>query len=264
MTLLVNYANAAFRHAQQRNSQTGLQVAGFDRVASYKPADIDRIFYNRNATVLSQPRGNGYWLWKPYFIRRSLDLIAEGDCLFYCDAGAYFIAPIAPLMEICVRTGQDVIPFELTSKEAAWTKRDAFISLDCDSILFTQTPQRLASYILLRKSDFSINFIDEFLAYAQKECVLTDRENQMGLPNFPEFKDHRHDQSIFSLLTKKHGLSAFRDPSQYGNECQSLHPDSTYGQIIEATRERHDLLLLRLLRRTVGLSNPLGRWLLKL
>jgi hypothetical protein len=26
------------------------------------------------------------------------------------------------------------------------------------------------------------------------------------LPNFPDFQEHRHDQSIFSLLTKKKGL----------------------------------------------------------
>ena len=25
-------------------------------------------------------------------------------------------------------------------------------------------------------------------------------------PNYPGFNEHRHDQSIFSLLTKKHGL----------------------------------------------------------
>jgi len=29
------------------------------------------------------------------------------------------------------------------------------------------------------------------------------------------FIDHRHDQSIFSLLFKKHGLKPFKDPTQY-------------------------------------------------
>jgi hypothetical protein len=37
-------------------------------------------------------------------------------------------------------------------------------------------------------------------------CVcdsVQDMDNTLGQPNYPEFYDHRHDQAIFSLLTKK-------------------------------------------------------------
>ena len=47
--------------------------------------------------------------------------------------------------------------------------------------------------------------------------ILTDIPNACGLSNLPEFKDHRHDQSILSLLAKKHNVEMFRDPSQWGN-----------------------------------------------
>jgi hypothetical protein len=264
MTLLVNYANHSFHAAQRLNSQTGRNVAGFDRVVSYTPRDIDGEFFARNRDVLVQARGNGYWLWKPYFIRRSLDLLRDGDALFYCDAGAYFVAPIAPFIECCFRAEQDVFPTEMQLFEKDWTKRDAFLLLGCDAADFAQSLQRQASYILLRKSASAVAFADEFLRYAQDVRVLTDRANEMGEPDYPGFREHRHDQSIFSLLTKKHGFAAYADPSQYGNPYRMRYPDSTYGQVIEATRKRQDSLPMRLLRRTVGLDNPMGRWLLRM
>ena len=38
-----------------------------------------------------------------------------------------------------------------------------------------------------------------------------------GLPNYPEFRDHRHDQSILSILQVKHQITTYEDPSQFGN-----------------------------------------------
>jgi len=62
----------------------------------------------------------------------------------------------------------------------------------------------------------------------------------MGKPNYKEFIDHRHDQSIFSVLTKKYNLLAYRDPSQWGNEdIKTYKSTSFYPQIIVSTRQRN-------------------------
>jgi hypothetical protein len=137
MKLLINYSNKAFRRSRKLNSATGMQRGGFDKVISYGRRDIAREFFTKNENILSQRRGNGYWLWKPYFIERSLRLLRPGDFLFYSDAGASFVASVEPLVEICLRTGQDIIPFELMQLEKHWTKRDAFILLGCDSPEYT-------------------------------------------------------------------------------------------------------------------------------
>jgi hypothetical protein len=238
MKLLINYANDAFRRSQRLNSRTGLKVGSFDKVMSYSPEDIDPDFFERNKKTLSQTKGNGYWLWKPYFIRRSLDLLSFGDFLFYCDSGAYFIRPITPLIDISCESGQDVIVFELDHLERDWTKRDAFILMDCDSPRYSDTKQRLAGFSLWRKSSFTMDFATEYLSIAQDERVLTDIDNQCGYSNYPEFKEHRYDQSIFSLLTKKFDLDAYRDPSQWGNGQKQYYESSRYEQLIELTRER--------------------------
>jgi hypothetical protein len=238
MILLINYANGSFRESQKLNSRTGRKVGSFDKVISYSPKDIEPEFFQRNVSILSQPRGNGCWLWKPYFIKRSLDLLNPGDFLFYCDSGSYFIRPITPLIDICNQSGQDLVPFELDHLEREWTKRDTFILMRCDSPKYSDSKQRLATFSLWRKSRFTMDFVAEYLRYAQDERVLTDMDNQCGYPNYPGFREHRHDQSIFSLLTKRFDLEAYRDPSQWGNGQEQRYANSQYEQLIELTRKR--------------------------
>ena len=236
--VLVNFATARFFEAQQLNAATGLNVGGFDRVISYSPHDIDQDFRIRNRAVLRSWTGAGYWLWKPYFIKRALSLLNEGEFLFYCDSGSHFIAHIDPLIELVLRTGQQLLPFELQLLERSYTKRDAFILMECDLPRFFDTRQRLASFILLRKSPFAVAFVDEFLELAQDPRLITNSKNRLG-PDYPDFVAHRHDQSIFSLLTKRHGLIAYRDPSQWGNDCRKEFSTSSYSQLIELTRKKN-------------------------
>jgi hypothetical protein len=237
ITVLVNYATLRFFASQERNTETGLTIGGFDRVISYSPRDIDRDFWIRNRYVLRFRTGAGYWLWKPYFIKRALSTLNEGDFLFYCDSGAHFVNHIDPLIEIALRSRHQIIPFELNHQERSYTKRDTFILMGCDSARFTDTPQRLGGFILLQKSSFAVAFVDEFLDLAQDPRLITDTKSGLA-SDYPDFVVHRHDQSIFSLLTKRYELVAHRDPSQYGNGVRAKYPSSTYNQLIERTGER--------------------------
>jgi hypothetical protein len=234
MNVLINYANRRFQWHQRQNSQSALAAGGFDRVCSFGPRDIDADFAARNRHILEHQRGNGYWLWKPYFVSRVLPALGAGDYLFYCDAGAQFIAPIDPLLEVTKRDELDLMVFELPLLEGDWTKRDAFVLLDCDRPEFIQSPQRLASFHLWRKSARTQAIAHEWLTLAQDERLLTDLPNQCGLPNHPGYREHRHDQSLFSLLTKKHGLPAYRNPAH--RRKWRRYRNSPYGQIINHTR----------------------------
>jgi hypothetical protein len=261
MKLLLNYADERFAELQRRNCETGLSVAGFDRVVSYCPGDIDAQFAANNRGILSQKRGNGYWLWKPYFIQHALAELADGDFLFYCDSGAHFVASIEPLVALARRLDQDVIPFDLAKRESDWTKRDAFVLLECDTPHFTQSRQRLASFSLWRKTERSVELAAEWLRLAQDERLLTDLENQCGLPNYDGFREHRHDQSLFSLLTKKYGLRACRNPSQHGNRSHRRYPESAYGQLIEHTRLKSASVAQRIWHHARRAARAWSRWL---
>lgn len=63
-------------------------------------------------------------------------------------------------------------------------------------------------------------------------------ENVTGKKNYQTFIEHRHDQSVFSLLSKKYKLQAFRDPSQFGNIAIKYFSNSKYSQILELPKRK--------------------------
>lgn len=234
---LVNYANSDYVKLQQKNSKTAIQVGGITKAVSYQPSDIDQEFYRKNEGILDQPRGNGYWLWKPYFVKKALDQINTGDYLFYTDSGSYFVNSVENLILAINASNQDIMPFELSFKQSMWTKRDTFTLMNCDYPEFTESKIRMAGFILIKKSLVSVKFIDEWLFFAQDKRILTDIANTQTKPNYEDFIEHRHDQSIFSLLTKKYNFEAFRDPSQYGNFALHSYKNSKdYSQLVNLTR----------------------------
>ncbi|MEL1252663.1 hypothetical protein AAEO57_02645 [Flavobacterium sp. DGU38] len=237
--VLINYANDLFKKSQKINSRTGKKTGSFTKIISYNPNNIDAEFRNINKKILEQKRGDGYWLWKPYFIKKTLEDLKFNDFLFYCDSGSYFVNSIEDLISLCHEKNQDIIPFELSHTESHWTKRDAFILMNCDSPEYFDTKQRLASFILIKKTERSLKFMEEWLNFAEDERILTDIENKCGFENYQDFREHRHDQSIFSLLTKKYGFTAFKDPSQNGNSVEVVYPDSNYKEMIVHNRKRN-------------------------
>ena len=241
MKILINYATPRFVAARDLNSVTGMLVGGFDKVIEYSPEDLDATFRQRNAPILNQARGGGYWLWKPYLIRKTLNAMHADDFLFYSDVSGCFTGSVAPLIDVMRQTDEDVIAFKLRRQpERMWTKRDAFVLMDCDTARYTDTVQVEAGFSLWRKTPASVALAGEWLRYAQDERIISDMSNRCGRDNYPEFREHRHDQSIWSLLCKKHRVALHRQPWR---PADAEFPDSAYPRFI-ACRRRYPRALL--------------------
>ena len=238
MRILINYADKNFRSSQKRNTTSGITVGDFDKAIEHSPKDIDEKFYKTNKHILTEMRGGGYWLWKPYIILKTLQRndIKNEDYIFYADSGSYFINSINPIIDLSRKYNQDIIPFsnKYLPLQKEWTKGDTFIEMKADESKYCDTPQIGAGFILIKKSDLSIRFFRDLLFYAQHEVILTDKpsvsENHKG------FIEHRHDQSIFSILCKQYNLKTFRHIYQEGNNEVELFEDK-YPQIIVSTRK---------------------------
>ena len=228
MVVCINYANERYEKAQSLNSITAKKVGKADKVISYHPEDIDPAFREEHKDILSLERGDGYWLWKPYFIYKTLSTLNEGDILVYSDSGSYYTNSVRHLIHTMNAEKLDIMPFTLTIPEYLYTKRDAFILMECDEPEYVNSFQRLASFQVIRKTDYSISFVKDWLNFACDARIITDAASTLG-ENYPGFIDNRHDQSIFSLLSKKYGLPGFRDPSQFGNKYDM--DNSPYPQI---------------------------------
>ncbi len=245
-TELINYANADFASYQRLNSLTG-RLCGFDQCHSFGPNDIDLAYRERHARILEARRGAGYWLWKPYFLNKALSELAPGDLLFYADAAMHFVNRIDPMIEFMERHNLDLLILGEGFSEGHYTKRDAFVLMGADCGVIAERPQRFASAFMLRNCVWSRRFVAHFLAYAEDDRILTDQPNTCGLPNYPGFIAHRHDQSIFSLLTKQYHLEYI--PSDFVVEG---HPDRAH-QILNHTRThiRPREIVIRLLAQGV-------------
>lgn len=124
---------------------------------------------------------------------------------------------------------QDIMFFEVFGHtDSTWTKRDVFIALDCDSEEYYNTTQRMGTFILIKKTNQSVAFIDEYVKYSQNGNFITDAPNELGYPNYEGFRENRHDQSILSLLAKKWGYKAYRDPSNWGNYQKYAYKKKTF------------------------------------
>lgn len=240
MIYAISYADSTYRPAQKLNSRHALSF-GADRVREFGPDDIDEEFKTRNLSILQQKRGNGYWLWKPYIILSMLDEISYGDILLYSDSGSAIVSPISPLINIMNKDNVDIMPFSIEQIERKWDKRDALVLMDCDNEEYLNSPQICATYILLKKTEYSLRIVKEWLEFCQDERIITDNGNTMGLPNYQEFVENRHDQTVWSLVCKKNGIVPYRDPSQWGEIKRGEFPQdildrSIYPQIFESHR----------------------------
>lgn len=179
----------------------------------------------------------------------------EGDYLVYIDSGAVYINKIQYLIDCMEQEETPLMIFSLEREriEKGNTKRDAFVLTGCDEARYTDTPQSIGGYFVCKKAPEVKAYLDEVLHYAQDIRIISDKPNVMGLPDYAEFADHRHDQSVISLMSKKYGFKRFRDPSQFGmtNRYETeVERRSTYPQIVDSHRLNAGSLLEVRFRRT--------------
>ena len=201
----ISYGDNKYKKSLEYNGKSALEIAGVDEFYGYGPEDLDEEFKKKNNYILSGIKGNGYWLWKPYFIYKTLKTkLNDGDYLIYSDAGIAYIDKAQLIVNFINERKAEMYLHRLPHLEKHYTKRDAFILMGADLPFFAETGQFNAAFQIYKKSKFTEIFLEEYLYYAQDKRIITDDGNVMGLPNYDGFKAHRHDQSILSLLTKKY------------------------------------------------------------
>jgi hypothetical protein len=228
----ISYASPRYEAYQQIWALTA-QRAGFDRVHRLGLGNLDSAFRESHAATLDHPRGAGYWLWKPYVLNQVLATVEEGDVVVYCDAAMHFVDSADRITTFMDGASLDLLLPGEGFVERQFTKRDAFVLMDCDSSRYTDTPQRFASFVAVRKTSFSVEILQEYFRYAADPRILTDQPNVAGSPDHPDFVDHRHDQSILSLLSKRH------DVEVVPNRLVAEGLPEVSGQVINHTRTHH-------------------------
>lgn len=216
MKILLNYANDAYRKSQKWNSWTGKHIAGFDKVYEFSPADIEEDYYLQHKDVLDEKRGNGLWLWKPYFIDRVMETCREGDIIFYADSGSFFLKKVDKLIS-SLRENEKIWVSDYPLLESCFTKPICFEKMDCKNEEIRNSNQIQACVLMLICCAETRAFVKEWLSFCEKyELISPEGGLSLSENRGKGFVAHREDQSILSLLCKKKGIKTHKDPSQRG------------------------------------------------
>lgn len=140
-----------------------------------------------------------------------------GDYIVYTDAGSFFIKPIKLIIDEMTSSDEELFLFELPLVEGQWSNKSTISTIFGSSNLeLLLSNQVSANLIIVKKTKNTINFIDEYLELSQNRILLTDFGTKKYPHEISDFIEHRHDQSILSLLCKKNKISTFSDPTDYG------------------------------------------------
>lgn len=208
--IFLSYASGSFIQARDELCQSALAV-GFDEARARGPEHLDPAFVEENQDILSQSRGAGYWLWKPQIILQELIKLDKGDVLVYSDAGRSSYYQFRNFPKKCIALtkkygfllGPTIGQHGPMSK---WTKRDAFVLLDMDKSEIYSLPPIQATYSFWTPCKEAFDFLELWISACKDERILTDIPNSQGFPNLADFKDHRHDQAVLSLLAYKYNV----------------------------------------------------------
>jgi len=209
---------------------------GFDHVIAMSEVDINQSdFWKKNQAILSQKRGGGYWLWKPYIIRQILESLDEDDVLVYCDAGrpSYCSYNFESLPEnLLMKTRSTKKGFLLGpalyqhGSLKKWTKRDCLILMKSDKPEIYNKPIIQATWSFWTPTKESFDFLNEWVNFSCDPRCISDLENTIGQPNYKEFIDHRHDQSIMTLLAYKENVEFLDFSDTLLFKIMNLRPNS--------------------------------------
>jgi hypothetical protein len=238
----ISFGNEDYYRSLDVLEESALTIGKVDQFIRYTQEELKtEEFWKKNTYILSKPRGAGYWIWKPYIILKTFDLIENGDCVLYSDAGLKVIDNLNPLFELSRSLpNEGKIIFRVPwvgAKHVAkvWTKRDCFVLTNANESKYWNAPMTNGAVSLWVKNNNNIEFLKEWLRYLRDPRISTDDFNMFGM-NDPEFKDHRHDQSVLSILSTKYNFELFRDPTQWGNDEINLFSNSPYPQLFHHHR----------------------------
>lgn len=205
---IVTYSNEKYKFKQDRLKSLTNTMFG-DSVPFFGYTDTwlkETSFYKENKVILDCERGAGYWLWKPYVILNAMET-HRLDAVFYLDCGDYFskgvLDYVKPILE-----KEDCLLLGGSYPHCEWTKMDCFILMGCNNPTYMDYSvlQLEAGIQFWKNTQKSIDVLKEQILWGSDRRIITDIPNSCYEGNPPNFKDHRHDQSILTNLAIKHKL----------------------------------------------------------
>lgn len=209
--VFVTYGSGAYVGGAQRLYEQAKNTNLFDDLYNFdgfwlkEQAD----FWDIHADFfLKNHRGHGYWLWKPYMISSIVKNLNDDDIVLYLDAGCEIQQKNTAVIqeELNKLKTECLICTGARQIEKMWNKMDLIEYMNMKNTEHVETEQHQSGLILFRVCPETRRLVKEWYETACNYHFIDDTPSVSA--NFECFREHRHDQSVLSLLIKKYDLAS--------------------------------------------------------
>lgn len=204
-----NYLDAGYRLINQANN---LNIFNNTQLFTLENLKNETLFWNKHQHFIeNNSKGFGFWLWKPYLIKKEIDKLSNGDILLYLDSGCEIDISERDYFLECIKNVKDdfiIGTLGKTNVEES-CKMDLLLHLNMNDSKYLHTKMHQAGANLIYICDLTRKLINEWYDLCCNYHLIND--DQSVNKNLDTFKEHRHDQSIYCLLTKKYNLYSSKD-----------------------------------------------------
>ena len=205
--ILVSFADKRYRNALKRLEQYTEDFPFTERHFHTQENSFTKEYW-RDLRPWFYRRGYGYWDWKARLVKYYYDSADEGDMIVWSDVGVYWNSSEKALHRFSeyialLNDSNGVLAFQEPYIEQEWTKGDLLKELGVyDDIKVCTSLQLWSGCFIIRKQPSTVELVEKWAEVNDiKKELITDKCSE--IPNKEGFKEHRHDQSSFSLLVKR-------------------------------------------------------------
>jgi len=174
-----------------------IQLNAIGNDESYLQTDLQFWKQHQNHFFTYGNRAYTYGVWKPYYILKMLSSLKENDILLYIDAGCTLNSNGKNRFQTYLEIMQDhdLLAFNMPHlPEYKYTKKSVVENLEC-TIQDKQSGQYLSGIHFWKNNEKSRLFLSKWYDL----CCSNNYENIIDSVG----EDHRHNQSVFSIMCKQ-------------------------------------------------------------
>jgi hypothetical protein len=158
--------------------------------------------YKKAFKVFEEPSYG--WVFKPFVIATALRQADEGDLVMWNDSN-HLIAQNPQFFFDYAVNHNGIFTWSHWGepvKTGNFTHRDTFVQMGCDSERYYLSDMMQVNTMVFIKNNYASALVEEWLSW----CLDYDTIITNGLKNLPTYVDHRHEQSIWSILIEKYNF----------------------------------------------------------
>ena len=240
----ISFGNGIFQSQLDRICNEAKETGWFDGVIASTPFTIKDFIDKHKDFINNNPRGFGYWIWKPYILLNQLMYMDNGDYLFYTDAGSRILPHRKDkLSEYLHKLNHQPILINGEGNAeggggGGYTQQK-FVKLSLlkefnleNNKEFLNSSHSESGMIAIHKCKESIDIIKLWLELITKNNYLLTNDDLGNDKQLDGFIEHRHDQSILNILFYLNNYKAL-----WFEECYGIGPFFSSRQTDDGYRE---------------------------